>query len=73
MSGYTKFCDYGKFNACNRTTLRGDSRIMNPFLGGKVFTNPFKIENNDMRLTPDVKSQELDYEKFKKAYPQMKL
>ena len=40
---------------------------------GSSRTNPFKIENNDMRLTPDVKSQELDYEKFKKAYPQMKL
>jgi len=72
MSAYKKFSEYGT-NGCGRASIKGESRIMNPIISGKVFTDPFKIPNNGMRVFPPVQTTALDYEKFSNAYPQSKV
>jgi len=66
MSFYKKFNDLGKYPF----KLRGDNIIMNPNFSGLEFKNQFKVENNDARLLPPAKTNELDHNRFNNAYPQ---
>ena len=70
MSGYTKFSEYGTFKGCGRLV---DARVMNPLMTGKVFTNPYKIPNNGMRVFTPSQTTALNYEQFSSAYPQAKI
>ena len=73
MSGYKKFSECGTFNGCGKFSVRGDQRVMTPLFSGKIFTDPYRIVNNDIRVFPPVQTRELEYERFSKAYPQAKL
>jgi len=73
MSGYTKFSEYGTFKGCGRASIKGDSRVMNPLMTGKVFTNPYKIPNNGMRVFAPSQTTSLNHEQFSNAYPQAKI
>jgi hypothetical protein len=71
MSSYTKLGNYN-FSACNNS-VRGESRIMLPVMLGLKSVNPYKVQYNDMRVLPPVQTSELNYDKFKNAYPQQKI
>jgi len=71
MSGsYKKFSECGTFQGCNRLSLKGDSRIMNPLMMGLESPNPFKVKYNDMRVPPLVLTNDINYGKLNQAYPQ---
>ena len=70
---YKTFKQYGTFNGCGRSSLNGEVRVMNPIISGKVFTNPYKVVNNDMRVFPPVQLSDYNHVSFTKAYPQQSL
>ena len=44
---------YKKFNEyTDKQQNRLDTRVMNPQITGLKFKNPYKVENNDMRVPP---------------------
>lgn len=69
MSNYVLFDNYIQ----RKIVVKGDNCVMNPLMSGLEFQNPFKIPNNGMRTLPPVKTQELNYDRFKNAYPQEKI
>ena len=66
---------YKKFDNCgvyDKAPLKGDNKIMTPIMSGLVFESnkSFRVKNNDMRVPPSVQTHDIDYNQFKKAYPQ---
>lgn len=62
---------YKKFNEyTDKQQNRLDTRVMNPQITGLKFKNPYKVENNDMRVPPLV-SFKNEYPKFQNTYKQL--
>ena len=60
---YKRFEEYNKYINCERHTVVGDNKIMNPIISGLKFKNPNPVKNNGMRDLPLLKTKNIEYPK----------